>query len=147
MLQATQNVSTDYALANQLTRALRVLENHQTDEEAGQAYCLVKDLVTALSRVESISAHAALARSAALIGDLYALVDVMPKDVKTDLRIHDIKNRAFRLAWQSLFFLEDEFLTTAESAGLDYFAPMRIARALFPGMDRPDAVELAEAAE
>jgi hypothetical protein len=51
------------------------------------------------------------------------------------------------VAWQSLFFLEDEFCSTAESVGLNYFAPMRLARDLFPGMDRAVAVELAEAAE
>jgi hypothetical protein len=50
-------------------------------------------------------------------------------------------------ALQSLFFLEEEFLTTAEEAGLDHFAPLAAARKLFPGLDRPAAADLAQAAE
>jgi hypothetical protein len=146
MLQATQNASTDYALTTQLTRAIATLENHETWEEFHQSYGLVKDLVAALSRVESVSAHAALARAAALVGDLCCLYeDLKNADVCADLG--DTWDRVMRLAWQSVFFLEDEFCTTAEAAGLGYFAPLSAARKLFPGMDRPAAVALAEAAE
>src|ERR1700733_8446677 len=79
MPQAAQNVSTDFALTNQLVRALRALDSHQNDEEVSAAYDLVGDLVTALSRTESVSAHAALARAAALICDLDLLKSSLPK--------------------------------------------------------------------
>jgi hypothetical protein len=46
-----------------------------------------------------------------------------------------------------LFFLENEFCTTAAASGLDYFAALAAARELFPDIDTPAAVELAEAAE
>ena len=144
MLQATSNISTDFTLTNQLTRALHLLENHRTSEEFRRYYDLVKDLVTALSRVESVSAHGALARAAALVCDLCVLHD----DSKNADGAHDADtwDRVMRLAFQNVFFLEDEFCTTAEASGLGYLAPMRCARDLFPGMDRLAAVELADAA-
>jgi hypothetical protein len=146
MPQAAQNVSTDFALTNQLVRALRALDSHQNDEEFSAAYDLVGDLVTALSRTESVSAHAALARAAALICDLDLLKSSLPKKLFDKCYFQQTWNRMLRLAWQSLFFLEEEFGTTAEASGLDYFAPMESAKELFPDMDRLAAVELAEAA-
>ena len=146
MQQATSNISTDFTLTTQLTRALSALENHQTNEEAGQAYDLVGDLVTALSRVDAVSAHGALARAAALIGDLDDLRSNIPEKLFGDYKFQQKWKRILRLAWQSVFFLEDDICTTAEASGFDFFAPMHLARNLFPGLDRPDAVELAEAA-
>jgi hypothetical protein len=142
MLQAANKLSTDFTLTTQLTRALSALDS----EEWAASHDLAGDLVTALSRVEAISAHAALARAAALIGDLDALQHKLPQKLFEKYDFQQEWNRILRLAWQSVFFLEDEFCTTAEASGLDHFAPMRLARNLFPGLDRPDAVEVAEAA-
>jgi hypothetical protein len=137
--------STDFALTNQLIRALRALDNHKTWEEFHQSYGLVKDLVAALSRVESVSAHAALARAAALVCDLCFLYDHL-KNADAGADIRETWDRVMRLAFQNVFFLEDEFCTTTEACGLEYFAPKDFARKLFPGFDRLAAVELAEAA-
>jgi hypothetical protein len=139
-------ISTDFTLTTQLTRALRALDSDQAEKEWAASYDLVGDLVTALSRVEAVSAHGALARAAALIGDLDLLRSNIPEKLFADYKFQQRWNRILRLAWQSVFFLEDEFCTTAEASGFDHFAPMRLARNLFPGLDRPDAVELAEAA-
>jgi hypothetical protein len=147
MLQAANKLSTDFTLTTQLTRALSALDSDQKEKEWAASYDLVGDLVTALSRVEAVSAHAALARAAALIGDLDLLQHKLPQKLFEKYDFQQEWNRILRLAWQSVFFLEDEFCTTAEASGLDHFAPMRLVRNLFPGLDRPDAVELAEAAE
>jgi predicted solute-binding protein len=138
--------STDFTLTSQLTRALRTLVNDQKEKEWAASYDLVGDTVTALSRTESVSAHAALARAAALIGDLNALQHKLPKKLFEKYDFQQEWNRILRLAWQSVFFLEDEFCITAVASGLDHFAPMYPACGLFPGLDRPAAVELAEAA-
>jgi hypothetical protein len=148
MLQATQNVSTDFTLTNQLTRALRILGSDRNDKEWTAAYDLTGDMVTALSRVEAVSAHAALARAAALIGDLDAFRhNHIRENLLSDCNFQQTWNRILRLAWQSVFFLEDEFCTTAAAHGLDHFAPMHLACKLFPGLDRPAEVEMAQAAE
>src|ERR1700754_3402582 len=100
MLQATSKTSTDYALTNQLIRALRALDSHQNEKEFRASYDLVTDLVTTLSRTEPVSAHAALARAAALIGDLDFLQHSLPKKLFERCDFQQTWNRMLRLAWQ-----------------------------------------------
>lgn len=137
--------SVDFALTRQLIGAIRVFENGGA-EEYNRTYDCVDDLVNALSRVEPVDSHAALARSAALIGDLCVLSDELREaDVSDYLR--ERLERARRLAWQSLFFLEDKFGVTAEASGFEHFAQVGEARKLFPTCERLAPVELDVAAE
>jgi hypothetical protein len=148
----TTNISADYELTRQLVRSLtafkNTIENDEGDTKFGIAYDQVQDLVTALSRVEVASTRAALARAAALIADLHLYFDdftVAPKE--RDLAAERLQGRIMRLAWQSLFHLEDDIGATVEAEGFGELARGCEARELFPCLDRLNAVELAEAAE
>lgn len=132
---ATKN-SVDFALTQQLVGAIRVFENHDSvAEEYNRRYDCVNDLVTSLSRVEPVDSHAALARSAALISDLCILSDEL-REANVSDHFRKRLERSLRLAWQSLFFLENEFGVTAEASGFEHFAPVNEARKLFPTCER-----------
>lgn len=130
---ATNN-SVDAALTQQLVRAISVF-NHGAAEEYNRTYDCVNDLVSSLSRVEPVDSHAALARSAALIGDLSILSDEL-RAANVPEHFKERLERALRLAWQSLLFLETEFDMTAEASGFEHFASVNEARKLFPTCER-----------
>jgi hypothetical protein len=144
--------SADYELTRQLVRSLdafkNTIENDEGDTKFGIAYDQVQDLVTALSRVEVASTRAALARAAALVADLNRYFDDFTVQAKErDLVAERLRGRIMRLAWQSLFHLEDDIGTSVEAEGFGELARHVEARGLFPCLDRLNAVELLQAAE
>jgi hypothetical protein len=135
--KATINPITANEIANQLVIALR------SHKGGGMGGGRVPELVTALSHLaHEDSSYAALARAAALVGDLYTIWALLPDEVVEGYEARALLTRTLRLAWLQMFFVESQFGEMAADHHMDHLAPVECARELFPHL-----VEFAQAAE
>jgi hypothetical protein len=142
--KATVNPITSNDIANQIVIALR----SHCAQPPGLGGRRIPELVTALSHLaHEDSTYAALARAAALVGDIYSIWELLSDEVVEGFEARALLTRVLRLAWLQLFFVESYWGQTAADHHLDYFAPIECARELFPHLDVPAATELAQAAE